>query len=90
MPQPKANAPHWLELKLPKAAEVSRVHVTFESKAVACAVEAWRDGKWAKVGKITAGAPRRSVVRFDPVKTDRIRLMSESPAVVVCEMRVYN
>ena len=72
-----------------KTAAISSVHVTFEAKAVSCAVEAWQDGKWAKAAEILAGAPRRNVVRFDPVKTDRVRLVSSLGGSIVCEIRVY-
>ena len=88
-PKPEAPAPHWLQLQLAAPAEVDTVHVTLEKRASGFVVEAWSGEAWKRVA--TAGETRRRhVLRFDPVKTDRVRIVwAEAAKGGVCEVRLY-
>ncbi len=88
-PAPDAAGPHWLQLGLSREAEVAEVHVTFEGEAVASRIEASIGEAWTPVAEIPAGLTRRVVVRPDPVRTGRIRLLAPEQRPVVCEIRVY-
>jgi len=89
-PEPKAPAPHWLQVQWKESAEVDRVHVTLESPGSGFAVQAWSNGAWKPVAA-AAGKLRRHVLRFAPVRTDRVRVVwakaGATPAV--CEVRLY-
>jgi len=94
-PDPNAEGPHWIELQLPQASRVGRVHVSFQKSrywADDFAVMVWREGAWKRVAEVIQNKSRRRVVSFEPVETDRIRLImtKATKRLAVCEVRVYN
>jgi len=90
-PNPKPEAPHWVQLQLPKAAEINAVHVTFEKECDAGQVQVDQDGGWETVATIEKSTARRVVLRFSNVKTEKLRLLfgEASERAAVCEIRLY-
>ncbi len=88
-PASEAKGPHWLQLDLARQASITEVHVTFEATAVPCRIEAGRGDAWKPVATLAADSPRRSRLRLEKIDADRIRLVAEGVAPVVCEIRVY-
>jgi len=90
-PDPTAAGPQWVQLQLPGAVEVDTVHVTFEKACTASRVQVLQSDEWRTVAEIESDAARRTVRRFAPVKTDKLRLLFEKSSQLnaVCEMRMY-
>ncbi len=88
---PKSSGPQWVQLQLAVATDVDTLHVTFERQCAACQVQVFEGDAWRTVAKIEDDPARRTVCRFSPVKTDRLRLLLDepSPATAACELRVY-
>ena len=91
-PDADAPGPHWLQLRLDRSARLDTAHVTFEAAGAACRIEVWLDGRWQQAADIPAAGPRRRVMRFKPVHTDKVRLIAAKPSnrPTVCEIRLYN
>jgi hypothetical protein len=87
-PDPKAAAPHWLQLDLAGEQSVSVAHLTFEVNDVACRIEAAAGDAWKTVAEVTPSGARRRVIRFEPVQTGRIRIVMEKVSPL-CEVRLY-
>ena len=58
----------------------------------ACRIEVWSAGRWQGAADIPAAGPRRRVMHFNPVHTDKVRLIAAKPSnrPTVCEIRLYN
>jgi len=67
------------------------VQVTFESHSTPFAVQVWLDGAWQTVASAGDDTPRRTVLSFSPISTDRARIWMDRPAgeTAICETRVY-
>lgn len=91
-PPPKSPGPQWVQLHLAKPADVNAVRVTFEGAGTQSRVQILENDAWRTVANIDSAAPRRTVHRFSPVRTDRLRLLFDkpSPKTAVCEIRVYS
>jgi len=87
-PDATAEGPHRLQLDLAKSTGVSVAHLTFETKDVACRIEAWTEGEWKKVADVNPTGARRRVVSFKAVETGKIRFILKEP-VPICEVRLY-
>jgi len=95
VPNPNARPPHWVQLEIPEASVVNTVHVSFpkrSDRATDFAVETWVDGSWKQAVAVVGNEMRRRVISFEPVKTNRIRLViSEAVGRFgICEIRLYN
>ena len=90
-PDAKTKGPPWIAFQLKKASAVGEVHVTAEKQNADFHVEAIVDGKWQTVAKSASNRARRVVLRFDAVKTDRVRLIADGDAKLftLCEVRIY-
>jgi hypothetical protein len=88
-PDPKAKGPHWLQLDLAKASDISTVHLTFEARDVACRIEASVGDEWKTVAEVTPTGARRRVIRLEKMKTNKVRIVLEKPTPI-CEVRVYS
>ena len=90
-PDPKADGAPWIAFKLAKPATVAELRVTAEKQNADFHVEAMVDGAWKTVAKSAGDRARRTVLRFDPVTTDAIRLVADSgkPPMALCEVRIY-
>jgi len=71
------------------------VHVAFqtqEHRAVAFRLEVPRGEAWQSVAEVTGNVQRRRVLRFEPTKAARLRLViaEAQPEMGVCEIRVYH
>jgi hypothetical protein len=74
-----------------RAADVDTVHVTFEKQCAPCQVQVFVDDAWQTVAKIEDDLARRTVRRFSPVMTNKLRLLFDEPSsnAAICELRVY-
>jgi choline dehydrogenase-like flavoprotein len=95
VPDPGQPLPQWVQLDLPEAAPINTVHVSFQTRAdrgVDFRVEAQVDGAWKPVADVTDNPDRRRVLRFDAVRTDKVRLVLAKTAgrAGVCEIRLYH
>ena len=90
-PDPESAGPQWLGLALEASAEIDTVHVTFESQSAPFAVQAWADGVWQTVAEVGCDTPRRTVLSFGPLATDKLRIRIDRPSVetAICEARLY-
>ncbi len=91
----QAKPPHWLELALPAATPVNRLHISFQtrlSRATDFFVEARVNGQWQKVAEISGNEARRRVLQFAAVKAEQIRLTFQKVTgqFGVCEVRLYH
>lgn len=91
----KAKLPQSLELTLPAAAPVNRLHISFQtqlSRATDFLVEAQVQGTWQKVAELKGNAARRRVLAFPAVKAEKVRLTFQKVTgqFGVCEIRLYN
>jgi hypothetical protein len=94
-PDPDASLPQWIQLKLDEPTAIDTIHATFQrtkDRAIDFAVETWSDGSWRAAATVRDNKSRRCVVNFQPVETDRIRLVINKTAgqFAVCEIRLYN
>jgi hypothetical protein len=94
-PDPAAPLPHWIQLKLAEPSIIDSVHVTFQtmgSRADDFTIETWVDDSWKTVSSVVGNKDRRRVLNFEPVKTDRVRLMTTKAAgrFGICEIRLYH
>jgi hypothetical protein len=83
------DPPHWIALNFDEPRSVNVAHITFEQRAVPVRIEAFHQGQWQPVGRITRLNQRRYVVPLEAVTTDRVRLLFARP-VAVCEIRLYH
>jgi hypothetical protein len=90
-PDPKVDGAAWISFKLRAPAAVGEVHVTAEAQNADFHVEAMVGGAWKPVAKSADNRSRRIVLRFEPVRTDSIRLVADSdkPPLALCEVRIY-
>ncbi|MHC4708139.1 MAG: FAD-dependent oxidoreductase, partial [Planctomycetota bacterium] len=94
-PDPAAPLPHWIQLTLAEPSTINAVHVTFQtmaSRADDFTIETWADDSWKTVAGVVGNKDRRRILNFEPVKTDRVRLMTTKTAgrFGICEIRLYN
>jgi len=94
-PNPKARLPQWIQLQLQRASTINTLHVSFqkdEYRASEFTVEALLDGTWKEITKVSGSQARRCVLNFEPVQTDKVRLIfTKVPSgLAVCEVRLYN
>ena len=89
--RPGEEGPAWLMLSLPRAASLNTLHLTCEEyRSVPFVVEVAEAGGWRTVAEHPeADETRRHVLRFDRVKSDRLRIRFAEP-VGVCEVRLYD
>ena len=61
-------------------------------RAGAFRVEIPRGDGWQTIAQVTGNLQRRRVIRFEPAKAARLRLVitAARPEMGVCEIRVYN
>ncbi len=99
-PNPKLALPQWIELSFDEPVEFNTVHVSFQNYAYSCPNYKIQvaDGNTMKtVADVKENDTRRNVLHFDKVKSLKLRLVLEAPALKkpndsaqVCEIRVYN
>ena len=94
-PDPNAPLPQWIQLELEQPSLINSVHVSFQEnryRALDFSIEGWVAGYWKTVAKVVENQSRRCLLEFDPVKTDKIRLVITKTAgqLAVCEVRLYN
>lgn len=94
IPDPGQPMPQWVQLDFGRDTVVDTVHISFQTKLLRAGdfrIEAWRDGQWQCVSDVSGNTLRRRVVRFDPQKTPKLRLVltKVQPDAGVCEIRVY-
>lgn len=94
-PAPDQPLPQWVELDFGREVTFNTVHVSFqtrEHRATAFRVEVPQGGAWHSVAEVSGNAQRRRVLCFEPVKTDRLRLVitEAKPEMGVCEIRAYH
>ncbi|MCC6352441.1 MAG: FAD-dependent oxidoreductase [Verrucomicrobiae bacterium] len=94
-PDPKAAAPHWLELDFGKAVTFDVAHVSFQTKELRAngfRLEASRGETWESLAEIRGNAERRRVITFPPATAHKLRLviLDTEPNMGVCEIRVYD
>ncbi len=89
--RPGDEGPAWIMLRLPRAAAINTLHLTFEEyRSVPFIVEVDDAGGWRTVAeRPDADETRRHVLRFDRVQSDRVRIRFAEP-VGVCEVRLYD
>jgi hypothetical protein len=93
-PDPDAPLPRWIQLEFDRPFIIDAVHATFQSRtdrALDFNVETCCQGSWKVVAEVFENQNRRCVLNFQPVKTDRIRLVINKTTgqFGVCEIRVY-
>ncbi len=91
-PEPAATGPQWVQLQLPKAAEVDTVHVTFEKELSPAVVQVFTGGAWRTIASIQSNPPaRRGEYHFSPVKIEKLRVLFDKPSkpCAICEVRMY-
>ena len=94
-PDPTKPLPQWVELDFGREVTFNTIHVSFqtrEHRATAFRLETPRGEAWRSVAEVTGNLQRRRVLRFDPVKAARLRLViaEARPEMGVCEIRVYH
>jgi len=94
-PEPGRPLPQWVELDFARPISFNTVHVSFqtrEMRANALRLEVPRGDDWQPIAEVSDNAQRRRVIRFEPVKASRLRLVitEARPDVGVCEIRVYD
>ena len=94
-PAAEASLPQWIQLELDEPTTIDTIHATFQrtkDRAIDFTVETWLDGSWRTAALVRDNKCRRCVVNFQPVKTDRVRLVMSKTAgqFGVCEIRLYN
>jgi len=94
-PASDATGPHWVQLAWERCVAFNVVHVNFQTAARApreFAVEAWQDGAWKTLTRVSDNRHRRHVLAVADanarVESDRLRVVTPRPAAV-CEIRVY-
>jgi len=75
-PNLEVPAPHWLKLTLPKTTRIN---------------EAFVEDTWKQISELKGDRRRRVVVNFEPVNTDRVRIVATGAhsLCVICEVRLY-
>jgi hypothetical protein len=94
-PEPGKPLPQWVELDFGREVSFNCVHVAFQTRelrANAFRLQAPRGDDWQTVAEVTGNLQRRGVIRFEPAKAARLRLVitEAKPDMGVCEIRVYN
>ena len=99
-PDPAEALPQWIELRFKKAEAFNIVHVSFQSIPFCCPtyrIMVAEGDTWKTVADIEGNEIRRKVHTFPRIKSNRIRLVLNAPALgneedsaQVCEIRVYN
>jgi len=94
-PEAEASLPQWIQLELDEPATIDTIHATFQrtkERAIDFTVETWLEGSWRTAATVRDNQSRRCVINFQPVETDRIRLVISKAAgqFGVCEIRLYN
>lgn len=78
---------HWLEITLDKRYPVEQVVLPLVKGADSLVAEAWVNEQWQVVGTLLKDNP---VIAFDPVETDRIRLLSiQGQPLRIYEVQVF-
>ncbi|MFH1268422.1 MAG: FAD-dependent oxidoreductase [Planctomycetota bacterium] len=89
---PRAPAPHWIELAWDGPVSWNVVHVTFQTAELApeqFALEAWVEGAWQPLAGVSDNRHRRHVLGLERTTASKLRLVLDEPAAV-CEVRVYD
>lgn len=94
-PDPAKPLPQWVELDFGREVAFNTVHVSFQSqehRAAAFRLEVPHGDAWQTVAEVTGNLQRRRVLRLEPAKAARLRLVINEarPEMGVCEIRVYN
>ena len=94
-PEPNASLPQWIQLQMPQPSTINTVHVSFQKRDFSAAdfgIEVWTKGSFKTAAKVVANQQRRRVLSFEPVETDKIRLVitKASDQFALCEIRIYN
>jgi hypothetical protein len=94
-PDTTAPLPQWIRLQLAEPSVIDTVHVSFQrnqDRAVDFTVETWVEDSWKTVANVVGNQSRRRMLNFEPVKTDRVRLVITKTAgrFAICEIRLYN
>jgi hypothetical protein len=96
--------PHWLQLLFPGAQLIERAEIYWAQenggflKPTRYAFEVWLDGRWHPVAATAVEEAHRSVLSFEPVETERVRVYMPAgagpaarPAVLgIAELEVYS
>jgi len=99
-PDPDEPLPQWVELRFGKSQRFNTINVTFQTLSLSCPdyrIDVMDAGTWRSVVAVREKRGRRHVHTFNPVVSDRIRLVLRSSArdnehdsAQVCEVRVYD
>jgi hypothetical protein len=89
--RPDADGPAWILFTLPQPISFNTLHLTFEEyRSVPFVVEVSEAGEWRPLAERgEADSTRRHVLRFERVKSDRVRIRFAEP-IGVCEVRLYD
>ncbi|MHC4365498.1 MAG: FAD-dependent oxidoreductase [Planctomycetota bacterium] len=94
-PDPAAALPHWIQLELAEPSIIDTVHVTFQAikhRADDFTVKTRVEDSWKTIARVVGNRSRRRVLSFEPVKTDKVRLVITKTAgrFAICEIRLYS
>jgi len=94
-PDTNAPLPQWIHLQLAEPSQINSIHVSFQKRtdrAVDFTAETWVEDSWKTVANVVGNRSRRRMLNFEPVKTDRVRLVITKTAgrFAVCEIRLYS
>jgi F5/8 type C domain-containing protein/cellulose/xylan binding protein with CBM9 domain len=85
--------PDWLEIKLPQVKKVSKVIVYPRKESLKdYEVQAFVNGKWQTVDKVSSKKAKVITHKFSSIKTDRIRLWitgTNGPTAKITEIEIY-
>jgi len=83
--------PDWVEVTLPAAAAVSRA-VVHTGTVTAGEIQVWQEGQWLPAGSFQSKPDQRVEVRFEPVSTTKVRLLTKegsAPYSLIYEIELY-
>jgi len=94
-PEPGKTLPQWIELDFGREVAFNCIHVAFQTqelRADAFRIEVPQGDAWKAIAEVKGNLQRRCVLRFEPVKAARLRLVvtEAKPDMGVCEIRVYH
>jgi hypothetical protein len=94
-PEQGKPLPQWVELDFGREVAFNCVHVAFqihELRADAFRLEVPQGDGWKAIAEVKGNLQRRCVLRFEPAKAARLRLVitEAKPDMGVCEIRVYH
>lgn len=91
-PDLKAEGPHWIQFNLKEKTPLNAIHMTSEHQCADMAVEVLLKGAWKQVAAVKGSTARRTVLNFETVEAQRIRVVAtgKHDLFAFCEVRLYN